>query len=247
MLVNPLIYISEGMRAALTNGVPHMALWAIYLALIGFTVRLPEARHRRLQEARPELTWTLTAMSYDAFELAEAWARRAGFVDGDERVAELVDPLAFVVADEAHAPRERVGAAAGDARADERVEHLALRHAQPRHHRHRERREHPPLVAADRAPRDLAAGALLGLVGDPHALLAGVLTEPLDARLAGGGAGRVVGVLRVLGLGERADDEDLLAVGRSPSAGPVNQSSGSRPANQPVRSLRSCVRVSGHA
>jgi hypothetical protein len=26
------------MRASLTNGVPHMALWAIYLALIGFTV-----------------------------------------------------------------------------------------------------------------------------------------------------------------------------------------------------------------
>jgi ABC-2 type transport system permease protein len=37
VLVNPLIYVSEGMRAALTNGVPHMALWAIYLALIGFT------------------------------------------------------------------------------------------------------------------------------------------------------------------------------------------------------------------
>ena len=38
VLVNPLIYVSEGMRAALTNGVPHMSLWAIYLALIGFTV-----------------------------------------------------------------------------------------------------------------------------------------------------------------------------------------------------------------
>jgi ABC-2 type transport system permease protein len=37
VLVNPLIYVSEGMRAALTNGVPHMSLWAIYLALIGFT------------------------------------------------------------------------------------------------------------------------------------------------------------------------------------------------------------------
>ena len=37
MLVNPLIYVSEGMRVALTDGVPHMALWAIYVALIGFT------------------------------------------------------------------------------------------------------------------------------------------------------------------------------------------------------------------
>ncbi len=37
VLVNPLIYVSEGMRSALTNGVPHMPLAAIYLALIGFT------------------------------------------------------------------------------------------------------------------------------------------------------------------------------------------------------------------
>jgi len=36
VLVNPLIYVSEGMRAALTNGVPHMPLIAIYLALFGF-------------------------------------------------------------------------------------------------------------------------------------------------------------------------------------------------------------------
>ena len=49
------------------------------------------------------------------------------------------------------------------------------------------------LVAAAGAPRDLAAGALLGLVGDPHALLARVLAEALDARLAGRGRGRVVG------------------------------------------------------
>ena len=60
----------------------------------------------------------------------------------DQRVAQLVDPLAFVVAHESHAPRERVGATARDARADERVEHLPFRHAEPCHDRHRERREH---------------------------------------------------------------------------------------------------------
>jgi ABC-2 type transport system permease protein len=38
VLVNPLIYMSEGMRVALTNGVPHMNPVAIYLALTGFTV-----------------------------------------------------------------------------------------------------------------------------------------------------------------------------------------------------------------
>jgi len=37
VLVNPLIYMSEGMRVALTNGVPHMPIVAIYAALIGFT------------------------------------------------------------------------------------------------------------------------------------------------------------------------------------------------------------------
>jgi ABC-2 type transport system permease protein len=37
VLINPLIYMSEGMRVALTHGVPHMAVIAIYLALIAFT------------------------------------------------------------------------------------------------------------------------------------------------------------------------------------------------------------------
>lgn len=33
VLVNPLVYVSEGMRAALTPGVPHMPLWAVLVAL----------------------------------------------------------------------------------------------------------------------------------------------------------------------------------------------------------------------
>ena len=37
VLVNPLIYMSEGMRMSLTNNVPHMAAGYVYLALIGFT------------------------------------------------------------------------------------------------------------------------------------------------------------------------------------------------------------------
>ena len=37
VLVNPLVYMSEGFRAALTPA-EHMSLWAIYGALIGFTV-----------------------------------------------------------------------------------------------------------------------------------------------------------------------------------------------------------------
>ena len=35
VLVNPLIYINEGMRGALTSA-PHMSLWVVYPALLGF-------------------------------------------------------------------------------------------------------------------------------------------------------------------------------------------------------------------
>jgi ABC-2 type transport system permease protein len=37
VLANPLVYMCEGFRAALTN-VPHMSLWAVYPAMIGFTL-----------------------------------------------------------------------------------------------------------------------------------------------------------------------------------------------------------------
>jgi ABC-2 type transport system permease protein len=37
VLINPLVYMSEGMRMALTVGIPHMAAWAIYGAIILFT------------------------------------------------------------------------------------------------------------------------------------------------------------------------------------------------------------------
>ncbi len=36
VLINPLIYINEGFRAALTTS-PHMSLWAVYPALLGFS------------------------------------------------------------------------------------------------------------------------------------------------------------------------------------------------------------------
>jgi ABC-2 type transport system permease protein len=37
VLVNPLIYLSEGMRLSLTKGVPHMPVAAVYAALVAFT------------------------------------------------------------------------------------------------------------------------------------------------------------------------------------------------------------------
>ena len=36
VLINPLVYMSEGFRLALTSGVPHMPVIAIYGALIAF-------------------------------------------------------------------------------------------------------------------------------------------------------------------------------------------------------------------
>jgi len=36
VLVNPLVYMCEGFRAALTP-VPHMSLWAIYPVMVGFS------------------------------------------------------------------------------------------------------------------------------------------------------------------------------------------------------------------
>jgi ABC-2 type transport system permease protein len=40
VLINPLVYMCEGFRAALTSGVPHMSLWAVYGALALFAVVL---------------------------------------------------------------------------------------------------------------------------------------------------------------------------------------------------------------
>jgi len=38
VLVNPMVYMSEGLRAVLTPGAPHMAMWAILAVLAGGTV-----------------------------------------------------------------------------------------------------------------------------------------------------------------------------------------------------------------
>jgi ABC-type polysaccharide/polyol phosphate export permease len=37
VLLNPMVYMSEGLRAVLTPGVPHMPMWAILLVLVGGT------------------------------------------------------------------------------------------------------------------------------------------------------------------------------------------------------------------
>lgn len=40
VLINPIVYMSEGLRAAVTPGIPHMPWWAILVALTFFTAAL---------------------------------------------------------------------------------------------------------------------------------------------------------------------------------------------------------------
>ena len=56
VLVNPLVYMCEGFRAALTTGVPHMSLWAVYGALDRLRRRAHLDRRERPPAPRRELT-----------------------------------------------------------------------------------------------------------------------------------------------------------------------------------------------
>jgi ABC-type polysaccharide/polyol phosphate export permease len=38
VLINPMVYMSEGLRAVLTPALPHMPMWGVLLALVGGTV-----------------------------------------------------------------------------------------------------------------------------------------------------------------------------------------------------------------
>jgi ABC-2 type transport system permease protein len=40
VLFNPIVYMSEGLRASVTPNIPHMPWWAILVALVFFTAAL---------------------------------------------------------------------------------------------------------------------------------------------------------------------------------------------------------------
>jgi ABC-2 type transport system permease protein len=40
VLLNPLVYMTEGLRSSLTPELPHMPVWAFMLALVGGTIGL---------------------------------------------------------------------------------------------------------------------------------------------------------------------------------------------------------------
>jgi hypothetical protein len=138
-----------------------------------------------------------------------------------------------VLADEPNAPSEGIRTRPCNSGVDERVEHASLVLTQPGHHRDREVGEGHPCVADARTPRDLAAVPGLGLVGDLHPLLAGLLPEAADAAERCCGPGRVVGVCGDLRCWQLTDDGDLFAVdGDFRLAG---EPSVGQPAGQPGR------------
>src|SRR5437762_832157 len=181
-------------------------------------------------QPRPDPTWTTDAPTRSTTEItaAENASRTSGPVsiiclvertagadlrDLGHRLAELLEPVALVLLDEPYAPRDRLTAATRHAGVDEGVEHHALLLAETRHHRDRLMREQERLLPILDAPGDRPLEAPLGLVGDRHALLAGVLAMLLDPA-------RGRGFLRVLvpldrRLLQRADHQDLLPVDRN--------------------------------
>ena len=66
VLINPLVYMCEGFRAALTSGTPHMSLWAVYGGCALFAVGADLDRHRRLRTADGQLIGTSSQRSSSA-------------------------------------------------------------------------------------------------------------------------------------------------------------------------------------
>src|SRR5215472_8298175 len=113
------------------------------------------------------------------------WSRvrplRAHLLHVAQCLPQVGEPGVLVLADQPHAPGERVAAAAGHPGVHERVEDAPLRLAEPGHHRDGKCGEHHLVVVADDAPGDLAAERVLGLPGYLYPRVAGLLTEPAAA------------------------------------------------------------------
>lgn len=129
-------------------------------------------------------------------------------------VAQFGQPVVGVPLHQSDAPGQGVTAAAGDPGRDERVEHLAFGLAKPGHDRRGDMREQGTLGAALHTPGDLLAELVLRLAGHLDAVLAGAFAELLDAGLEGRPLLGVRGAFGEPGLGDAADDRDLLTVDR---------------------------------
>src|SRR5450631_734711 len=106
-----------------------------------------------------------------------------------------------------HTPGQRLGTGPRHPSVHERVEHLTFALAQTCHRRYGQMREELAGLADPGAPGNAAAVLGLGLVGDLHPLLAGVLAPSGDPALRGCS-------LVALGRGQLTDHGDLVAVDR---------------------------------
>ena len=117
-----------------------------------------------------------------------------------------------MTADETHAPGERFTAATGDARLDERVEHLPLGQPEPGHDRHAGVGEQFLTLGARGAPGDLPPEPGFGLGGDVHPLFTGGFPVAADAS----GEGHLASVVAEVGWHVRRryrpDDHDLVSI-----------------------------------
>src|SRR2546430_16931176 len=113
------------------------------------------------------------------------WSRvrplRAHLLHVAQRLPQVGGPGVLVLADQPHAPRERVAAAAGHPGVHQRVEDAPLRLAEPGHHRDGKCGEHHLVGVTDNAPGHLAAERMLRLPGDLYPGVTGLLTEPAAA------------------------------------------------------------------
>ena len=155
------------------------------------------------------------------------------------RVAQLADPVRLVLGHQADAPGQRLAPAAGHAGVDQRVEHAAVAHAQPGHHRHAGRGEEGLGPPALRPPRHGAPEGRLGLLRDAHAGRPGLLAEPTDPGLLGHPACRPHRLPRAARGAARVPTTWISSPSISMVGLPSNHESGTRPANQaPIN--RSC-------
>src|ERR1700722_5468347 len=141
-----------------------------------------------------------------------SWPTGPHLFDLLEGSTDVVDPLFLVAPYQSHAPGQRLAPAPGYARVDQGVEYLALGDPEPGHDRCTHRREVDGGVTARGAPGHESPERGLRLIGDPHALLAGVLAEPTDS--GGLGHGLIVRA-HILVQGNRIegqDNQDLVVV-----------------------------------
>src|ERR1700730_12114470 len=145
-------------------------------------------------------------------DLLKLGSLRTQVVDRGHGVAQLGQPLFGVLADQFHRPGQRIGARPGHARVDQGVEHLPLRLLQPRHDRDRDMGEQDPLATDVDTPGNLAAVAILRLVGDVHPFRPGFLAKARDTARSVSFAFFVRCFVRALWIAELTDYRDLLPV-----------------------------------